>query len=292
MINEIDLKVGKTYPIKRVIEELKKYPEIKLGHIFVLNRHEWHLGVPELEELQKKIDHAEKVSVAAYDISGRKRIEPSDISILSMIDPYSQYKKYEKFYEEFYKQISSAIDGSDSGIVMASSEEVLKEARKEGFVIEKEDDLFDGIYIYFDRRGTESRRIIKGKEGERKEYIVFGREGAITKEEKVDRKTKEEGKSKLVSISEHEARELKEKTTEFEPFYSDLEPTVLAFIKQSKDKSAAVKIDNIMTEAKKTLHNIENRKDLFMRGLIQYFKDNGIAAEILKADNFVIFKMS
>lgn len=291
MINEIDIKVGKTYPIKRVIEELRKHPDIKLGHIFVLNKHEYRLGVDELEELQKRIANSEKIGMATYDISGKKRINPSDIYILGMIDPYTQYEKYEKFYDEFYKQISGAIDVSDSGVVMASTEDILKEARK-GFEVEKGDDLFDGISIYFNRRGIESRRIKKGKEGERKEYIVFGKEGVISKEEKADKKTKEEAKTKLVTMSEHEAMELKEKTKEFEPFYVDLEKTVLNFIEKSKDKSAAINIDNIMTEAKKTIHNVEIRKDIFLRGLIQYFKEKGMSAEILKAENFLIFKMA
>jgi hypothetical protein len=60
MINEIDIKVGKTYPIKYVIEELKKHPDIRIGHILALNRHQYHLGVEELEALQNVIAKAEK----------------------------------------------------------------------------------------------------------------------------------------------------------------------------------------------------------------------------------------
>jgi len=133
---------------------------------------------------------------------------------------------------------------------------------------------------------------MKGKEGERKEYVVFGREGVISKEEKADRKTRDEVETKLVTISEHEAKELKEKTKEFESFYIDLEKTVLNFIEKSKDKSAAINIDNIVTEAKKTIYDIYNRKDLFLRGLAQYFKEKGMTVEILKTENFVIFKMA
>ena len=188
MIKEINIKVGKIYSIKYIIEEMKKYPDIKLGHIFALNKHLYHLGIEKLEELQKVIKKAEKDNMAVYDLYGRRRIEPSDITILGIIDPYSKYEKYGKFYEAFYKQIEIAIDASDSGVVMAPSGDILSEARKEGFEIEKSDDLFNGIFIYFSRRGIESRHVLKGKEGEREEYVIFGREGTITREEKVQKK--------------------------------------------------------------------------------------------------------
>lgn len=291
MIREINIKVGKTYPIKHIIEELRQHPDIKLGHIYVLNKHEYRLGIAELEELQKRINKAERENLAVYDIYGKRKISPSDIAILGLIDPYTKYEKYEKFYDEFYKQIDSAIDASDSGIVMAPSEDILMEARKEGYLIEKDDDLFDGISIYFDRKGVESRRIIKGKEGERKEYVVFGKEGTITREEKVEKKVGDEDKGKLISMTEHEALILKENTKEFEPFYNDLEKTVVAFIKQSKEGNAAVEIANIIEEAKKTFHNIESKKDIFLRGLVQSFNEKGISTEVRKADNYMIFRM-
>ncbi len=291
MIKEINIKVGKTYPIKYIIEELKKNPDIKLGHVYTLNKHEYRLGIAELEELQKRMIKAEKENTSVHDISGKKKISPYEIHVLGIIDPYSKYEKYEKFYEEFYKQIENAISASESGAVMAPSKDVIEKAREEGLGIEKDRDLFDGIPIYFGRRGIESRTIIKGKEGERKEYIVFGREGAITKEEKVDRKPGEE-KGKLISITEHEAKILKESTKDFEPFYSDLEKTVIEFIKNSKEKNAAVEIGNIIGEAKKTIHNVDSKKDIFLRGLVQFFSERGISSEVRKADNYMIFRMA
>jgi hypothetical protein len=294
MLNEIEIKVGKTYPIKLVIEELRKHPDIRIGHILGLNRHQYHLGIEELEVLQKEISEAEKKGeVFVYDISGKKRINASDIAILSIIDPYSRYSKYEKFYEDLYKQIVDGIDASSTGVIMTAPQDLLEEARKEGYGIEKDDDLFDGIYIYFNRRGMESRRIVKGKEGERKEYIVFAKEGTIEKGERPDRNVdkKEKGKGKLLDITEHEVHELKEKTKEFENFYVELEKDIIAFISQRRDREGAVGIDSVMSEAKKVFPNVESRKDIFLRGLMLYFNERGINTEILKDNNFVIFKM-
>lgn len=295
MINEIDIKVGKTYPIKYIIEELKKYPDIRIGHILALNRHQYHLGVEELEALQSDISKAEKEEgMLVYDISGKKRINASDITVLSIIDPYSRYMKYEKFYEDLYKQIEGAIDGSATGVIMASPKDLLEEARKEGFGVEKEADLLDGVYIFFNRRGIEGRRITKDKEGTKNEYIVFAREETIEKEdrsERTERKVDKKEKGKLLNIAEHEAMELKEKTKEFENFYTELEKDIITFISQRKDKEGAVGIENIMLEAKKTIPNIENRRDIFIKGLILYFNGRGIGIEILKDNDFMIFKM-
>jgi hypothetical protein len=300
MVNEINVKVGKTYPIKYVIEELKKHPDIRIGHILALNRHQYHLGVDELEALRDDINKAEKTGeVLVYDISGKKRIDASDIAVLSIIDPYSKYMKYERFYNDLYKQIVDAIDGSTTGVIMTAPKDLLEEARKEGFGVEKESDLLDGIYIFFSRRGIEGRPITKDKDGTKKEYIVFAREGVIEKEDqsdkpdRSDRKVdkKEKGKGQAISMTEHEAKELKEKTKEFENFYIELEKDIITFISQRKDKEGAVSIESIMLEAKKVLPNIENRQDVFLRGMILYFGGKGINVEILKEKNFVIFKM-
>lgn len=297
MVNEIDIKVGKTYPIKHIIEELKKHPDIRIGHILALNRHQYHLGVEELEALQDDINKAEKEGeVLVYDIAGKKRIDASDIAVLSIIDPYSRYMKYERFYEDLYKQIEDAIDTSTTGVIMTAPKDLLEEARKEGFGVEKESDLLDGIYIFFNRRGIEGRHITKDKDGTKNEYIVFAREGTIEKEDKSERSDrkvdkKEKGKGKLLDITEHEAMELKEKTKEFENFYVELEKDIITFISQHKDKEGAVGIESIMLEAKKVIPNVENRQDIFIRGLILYFNGRGIGIEVLKDKNFMIFRM-
>lgn len=294
MIKGIGIKVGRTYPIKFIIEELKKYPDIKLGHIYVLNKHEYRLGIPELEELQKRINKAEKEDSGIYDVSGKRKISAYDITILNILDPYLKYEKYEKFYNELYDQIDTSIDSIESGVVMASSEDIIKEARKIGLAIEKDDDLLDGITLYFGRREIESRRIVKDKEGVRKEYVVFGRSGTIVRQEPIHKLPKITSTGVLDLSLERDqeyVKELKEKTKEFEPFYSDLEQTVLAFIKQSKEGNAAVNIDNIMTEGKKTNKNVDSKKNIFLQGLVQYFNEKNIATEILKKDNFMVFKM-
>ena len=134
---------------------------------------------------------------------------------------------------------------------------------------------------------------MKGKEGEKNDYIVFAREGIIEKEEKPDRKVdkKEKGKVKLFDITEQEAQELKEKTKEFENFYSELEKDIITFISQRKDKEGAVGIESIMLEAKKVIPNVESRQDIFIGGMILYFSERGIGIEVLKDKNFMIFKM-
>lgn len=296
MVEEINIKVGKIYRIGHVIEELKKHPDIRLGHIFVSNRHEYHIGLDELYVLQKKIKKTEREGsiTEVYDISGKRRIDPYDITILSIIDPYTKYEKYEKFYDELYAQISGAVEQSSSGVIKALSDDILKEARKEQFVIEKDDDLFDGICIYFSRKGIESRRIAQSEEGERKEFVIFGREGTITKEENVEKEervVKEEEKKKLFVTSEQEIKKLKEETKEFESFYEELKKDVVPFAEKSKDKEAAVNIDDIMKEARKKILGVDNKKEIFLQGLILYYKTQGIDTEVMKAKNFMIFKI-
>jgi hypothetical protein len=295
MVNEIDIKAGKTYPIKYVIEELKKHPDIRIGHILALNRHQYHLGVEELEALQNDVYKAEKEGeVLVYDISGKKRINAYDITVLSIIDPYSRYIKYERFYEELYKQISDAIDESTTGVISAVPKDLLEEARKEGFGVEKESDLLDGVYIYFSRRGIDGRHIVKDKDGVKKEYIAFAREGILEKEDKSERQERKVGKKekgKLLTMTEHDIRELKEKTKEFENFYSELEKDIIPFISQHKDKEGGATIESIMLEAKKTFPNIESRKDIFLKGMILYFNGKGVGVEILKDNESMIFRM-
>ncbi len=307
MINDIDIKIGKIYPIKHLIRELREHPDISLGHILALNKHEYHLGVAELELLQKKLIRAEKDgNIAAYDMSGKKKIETTDIVVLSIIDPYSKYEKYGKFYEEFYKQISNAVDTGTSGVVMATIDDIVGEIRKEGYVIEKEEDIFTGLSIYFNRKGFENKKITKLKDGQRKDYMVFGRAGVITGDEQVhDHKYGSESSSGVSEkspggsiakggstgeISTSDAIELKEKTKEFEPFYNDLEKDVMIFVSQKKE-GGAVNIENIMSEAKKTFPNIEHKKDMFLRGMVLFFQSRGIDTDLLENKNFVIFKL-
>jgi len=286
MKRELDIKVGKTYNIKHLIEELKEHPDIMLGHVYALNKHEYRLGFSDLEKLQKMIKKADIDGVVAYDLFGKRKVDTSDIYVLNILDPFTKYQKYEKFYEELFRNIESGIDASSSGVILALSQEIISEAEKMGFEIEKTENLFGGILIYFERRGIESIRMKKGEGGERKDYFAFAREGTIKREEQGERKP-DTGKGKLISMSEHETKLLKEKTKEFEPFYSELEPIVVAFIKQSNDKSAAVKIEEIIKEAKKTIGDAVNKKDILLKGMILYFHEKGISAEIKKDEKNV-----
>ncbi len=286
MKRELDIKVGKTYDIKHLIEELKEHPDIMLGHVYALNKHEYRLGLSDLEKLQKIIKKAEIDGVVVFDVYGKKKIDVSDIYILNILDPFTKYLKYEKFYEELFRNIESGIDASSTGVILALSEEIINEAKKMGFEVEKPENLFGGIYIYFERKGIESIRMKKGEGGERKDYFAFAREGTLKREEQGERKA-DTGKGKLISMSEHETELLKEKTKEFEPFYSELEPIVRDFIKQSKDKSAAVKIEEIVKEAKKTIGDAGNKKDILLKGMTLYFHEKGINAEIRKDEKNV-----
>ena len=308
MTNEIDIKVGKTYPIKHLIEELKKYPDIKLGHIFVLNAHEYRLGVAELDALQKRIEKAEREHSEIYDISGKRRINPFEITVLDIMDPYLKYKKYEKFYEELYKQIEKAIEESPTGAVLSPSANILEEARKEGLRIEKDRDLFDGMAMYFGRREMDAVRVVKEIPRERKEYededvelekekkevVVFGRKGKFPERtERTERRVVETEKKKLPTITGPSIQEIKELTKEFEPFYSSMETDILSFIKNSKDKKAAVKVANIMSEAKITIPDVHKDKDILLKGLAQFYKERGIDTEEIiddKGENFLMFK--
>ncbi len=287
MVDNIDIKVGKIYPIKYLIRELRDHPDIRLGHILALNKHEYHLGVVELEALQKKLIRAEREGdIAAYDMTGKRKIGITDTVVLSIIDPYSQYAKYGKFYEELYGQILTAIDSSTSGVVMAGSEDIINEIKKDIYGIEKEEEVFSGMFIYFARKGIDAKKITKIKEGGRKDYIVFGREGSVIKGEPSDKNIVDR---KLPGISETNDASIIEKTKEFEHFYSELEKDVMTFIDQRKD-GGAIDIGNIMSEAKKTLPNVENKKDIFLKGMILYFKGKGITTDISENKNFIVFK--
>lgn len=286
MKRQLDIKVGKTYNIKHLIEELKEHPDIMLGHVFYLNKHEYRLGLSDLEKLQNIINKAERDGIIAYDLYGKRKIDTSDIYILNIIDPFDKYQKYEKFYEELLQDIEKGIQKSNTGFVLALLEDILGEARKMGYEIEKPEDMFGGIFIYFERRGIESIRMKKGEGGERKDYFAFAREGTIKREEQIERKV-DTGKGKLISMSEHETRLLKEKIKEFEPFYFELEQKVREFFKESKGKSASVKIEEIIKEAKKTIGDAGNKKDILLKGMTLYFQEKGIRAEMRKDEKNV-----
>lgn len=284
MIEELNIKVGKTYRIKHLIEELKKHPDITLGHIFALNEHLYYQNASKLKELYEKMIRADRGGTISYDVYGKNKVNIYDVYVLGIMDPYDKYRKYDLFYKEFYDYIANSLESTSTGVIDALEEEIAKEAMKLGYEFEKHDDLLDGIYIYFIRKGIESFRVIKGESGKRKRYIEFAKEGVISREEGTEKLPKKE-KVTLLGLPEEEKRIIRENTKEFESFYSDLEKTITTFIIQNKRKNALVNLEDVDNEIIKVFGDIGSKKDVFMKGMILYLNEKGFSAEKSRDDS-------
>lgn len=275
LLDEIKLEVGKSYPIDYVIKEIEKAPDIRLGHIVVsvLYEHVYHADKLKLEELSKKIKRIIAERGKEYERIGKKFIATDSITILAIDDPYTKYQKYTGFYVSIEPQIVKGIEDSVRGQIAAPIEAIIEEAKKAGFVIEDIEEFFNGMGIFFRRKGITTKPI-SGKE-----YILF---------EKIDKIRPSASKNIL---SEIEAAEKEyEKYATYTKFYESFFEQIAKGIVESKKGEIAAPIKAIIEEGKKLDYIALGKDDDFLRGMGLYFKVRGIDIEKTPDRTHVIFR--
>jgi len=271
-LDDLKLEIGKSYNIDYVIQELRKAPEIQLGHIVVAmtKEHKYHVNKLQLEELSKKIKATIVKGGKEYEKIGKKFVPLTDITILSIVDPYARYERYNKFYISFEPQIVKGIEESKKDSVAAPTDAIVNEAKKMGIAIEKEEDFLDGMGLFFKRRGISTSPVSGGK------YILF-------------EKAKLPSPRKIM-ISEMEAAEREyDKYKTYTGFYDDFFKQIVQGIATSKKEEIAALISAIIDEAQKVGYSVVGKEREFLRGLELYFKIRGIRVE--KADvKYLVFR--
>lgn len=271
-LNDIKLEIGKSYNIDYVIRELEKTPEVQLGHIIVAmtREHKYHVNKLQLEELarnmKRKIDEGGK----EYEKVGKKFVPLTDITILSIIDPYTKYEKYNKFYTSLEPEIIKGIEESKKESVAAPTDAIINEARKLGIVIENEGEFLDGMGMFFRRRNITTNPISAGK------YILF-------------EKYKTTSPRRLAVVDTKAAEIEYEKYRFYTKFYDVFFKQIIEDLTTRKKGEVAASIDAIANEAQKMGFKIESREKDFLTGMDLYFKIRGIRTE--KVDRkYLVFK--
>jgi len=236
--------IGKPYDIDYVIQELRKAPDIRLGHIVIAMTHEhkYHVTLPQLEEISKKIKKKIAEGGKEYERIGKKFVPLTDITILSIIDPYAIYEKYYKFYMALEPQITKGIEESKRASVAAPTDAVINEAKKMGLILEstkEEREFLEGMALFFKRIGITASPVSGGR------YILF---------EKVAEP------SQVV----------------YTKFYDDFLWHVTQGIATSKKGEIAAPITAIIDEAQKLGYIIVGKEKDFLREMELYFKIRGI----------------
>lgn len=252
----INIEVGKTYSIGYLIKELEKAPEVRLGHIIIRREHLYHQALKELIEKAKIIKKLEKEEEIKYERRGKGYVSQFDVKVLSIIDPYSKYEKYTKFYSNFEKDIIEGILGSKRGSVAAPKEAIIKEAIKEGFEFDNEEDILKGMIIFFGRRGIDVSDISSG-------LIAFRSPGMVGGD-----RVEEKG-TKLPSVTQYE-------TEKFKEFYDSIRSQITEAVEKSKEQGVYAPIDAMLSNARQLGLDIEGKRTIFLTGLHHYFKKMGI----------------
>lgn len=264
-LDDLRLEIGKSYNIDYVIKELEKAPEVQLGHIVIsmTHEHKYHINKLQLEELSKKIKTAIAKGGKEYEKVGKKFVPLTEITILSIIDPYVMYEKYNKFYTSFEPQIVKGIEESKKNSVAAPTDAIINEARKIGIVIEKEEEFLDGMGIFFKRRGIVTSPVSGGK------YILF---------EKIKPSTPREVREVIASDIDAAEREY-EKYSVYTDFYDDFYKQIVQGIETSKKEGVAASVNSIIDEAQKRGCVVIGKERDFLRGMELYFKIRRISIE-------------
>lgn len=270
-LGDLKLEIGKPYNIDYVIKELEKAPEVQLGHIVVhvLHEHVYHVNRLKLEGISKKIKKIIAERGKEYERIGKKFIPVSDITILSIIDPYARYEKYNKFYIALESQILKGIKESKRDQVAAPVEAIINEARKM-VVVEDEKELLNGIGIYFRRKEIATSPVSEGK------YILFEKLKPYMMRSAtfIERETEERGYEKYRAYTN---------------FYEDLFRQIVEGIATSKKGEIAAPVNAIINEAETRSFNIRGKEEEFLRGMKLYFKIRWIKAE--RTDKgYIIFR--
>jgi len=271
-LDDLRLEIGKSYNIDYVIQELQKAPEIQLGHIVVAmtKEHKYHVNKLQLEELSKKIKATIVKGGKEYEKIGKKFVPLTDITILSIVDPYARYEKYNKFYISFEPQIAKGIEESKRDSVAAPTDAIVNEAKKMGITIEKEEEFLDGMGIFFKRRGISTSPVSGGK------YILFEKARPTP--------------PRRIIVSDMEAAEREyDKYRVYTGFYDDFFKQIVQGITTSKKEEIAAPMSAIIDEAKKIGYDIVGKEREFLKGMELYFRMRGIRVE--KADEkYLIFR--
>lgn len=269
-MRSINLEVGKSYPIDYVIKELEKAPEVQLGHIVVMHEHLYHVNKIKLEEEAKKIKRMIAEGGKEYEKRGKKFVATSDVTILSVIDPLQRYEKYVKFYKALEPNIIKGIEESKRESVAAPTEAVVSEAKKAGIDVSDEEELLDGLGLYFKRIGIGTGAISGGK------YILFEKMGPHS--------------VRRLAVADLEATEREyEKYRAYTGFYEDLFRQIAEGIATSKKGDIAAPIDAMMDEVKKLGFATEGKERDILKGMDIYFDTRGIKSQIVD-NKYVIFK--
>ena len=305
-LNDLKLEIGKSYNIDYVIQELQKASDVQLGHIVVdmTREHKYHVNKAQLEDLSKKIKATIAEGGKEYEKIGKKFVPLTDITILSIVDPYIKYEKYNKFYISFEPQIVTGIDESKRYSVAAPTDAIINEAKKMGIVIEKDTEFLDGMGIFFKRRGISTGPISGGK------YILFEKVGPnLPKRVKVpemkaaDREAiQRENTEREVLERENTEREVLERETaekeyegyrEYTGFYDEFFKQIVQGMADRNKEEIAAPISSIIEEGQKMGYtSVEKEKD-FLRGMELYFKIRGISSEKMEMDeNNLVFRQT
>lgn len=164
----LKLNVGKSYNIDYVIQKLENAPDIQLGHIVIImtREHKYYVSIVQLKDIARKINKKIVEGGKEYEKVGKRFIPLADIIILSMIDPYEKYRKYDKFYVCIEQQIMKGIVHSNEGSIAAYTDTVINEAKNIIF-IDNEKEFLRGLSIFFKRKG------VMISYTEKNEYILF-----------------------------------------------------------------------------------------------------------------------
>ncbi len=257
----IELQIGKSYPISYVIEELEKVPDIQLGHIVVTHEHLYNVNKLKLEEIAKKIQKIISEEEKEYEKKGKK-LPTSDVTILSIMDPFIGYEKYMKFYNSLEPEIVKGIEESKRNSIAAPTEAIINEAKKTGLDLIDEEEFLNGLGLYFKRRGINTSPISGGK------YILFEMEGMSTT-----------GK---VTVNDMETLEREyDKYLEYTKYYEDFFKQIVEGIEGSKKGEIAAPVDDVINEAKKLGFVVEGKEKDILRGMDIYFSLRGIKTNIV-----------
>lgn len=274
-LNGIKLEIGRSYPIDFVIKQLEQFPEVQLGHIVVMREHLYHVKKSRLEEEAKKIKKMVAEGGKEYEKRGKKFVPTSDVTILSIVDPYERYEKYSKFYTAFEPDIEKAIAESTKGNIAAPTDALLSEARK---IVEitDEEEFLDGLGLFFKRKEIDTSSISGGK------YILFERHVLVTP------------KKGVISDSVALERELEREYErygygQYNDFYENFFKQIVEGITGSKKGEIAAPIDATIDETKKMGFIMEGNEIGFLRGMDIYFDIRGIKLNIVD-NKYITFR--
>ena len=297
-LEDTKLEIGKSYNIDYVIQELQKAPDMQLGHIVIdmTREHKYHVSILQLKDLSKKIKETIAEGGKEYEKIGKKFVPLTDITILSVVDPYTIYEKYDRFYTSFEPQIVKGIEESKRYSVAAPTDAIINEAKKMGIIIEKDKEFLNGMGIFFSRRGISTGTISGGK------YILFEKakpylpRRAVVSDMKVVEKEHAESESVERKIERETAeRDAAEKEYEkykvYTGFYDDFFKQIIQGMADRNKEEIAAPINSIIEESQKMGYASVGKEREFLRGMELYFKIRGISIE-KRNEEYLVFKQT